>query len=106
MVDQTLNKLEVYNEEFKDRIVNYKKQLGDNSEVVAALEMEQHLIQEIVDIRNMCNRVKDLRELTGAGMMDCKKALTACDSNMDKAVDYIRGHSCIIRYINRKPMEE
>ncbi|NLJ91426.1 MAG: elongation factor Ts [Clostridiales bacterium] len=34
--------------------------------------------------------VKELREMTGAGMMDCKKALTATDGDMDKAVDYLR----------------
>jgi len=34
--------------------------------------------------------VKDLRELTGAGMMDCKKALTETDGDMDKAVDFLR----------------
>ena len=34
--------------------------------------------------------VKDLREKTGAGMMDCKKALEACEGDMDKAVDWLR----------------
>lgn len=34
--------------------------------------------------------VKDLREMTGAGMMDCKKALAATDGDMDKAVDFLR----------------
>ena len=34
--------------------------------------------------------VKELRELTGAGMMDCKKALTETNGDMDKAVDYLR----------------
>ena len=34
--------------------------------------------------------VKELRERTGAGMMDCKKALTEADGDMDKAVDYLR----------------
>ena len=34
--------------------------------------------------------VKELREMTGAGMMDCKKALTATEGDMDKAVDYLR----------------
>ena len=34
--------------------------------------------------------VKVLRERTGAGMMDCKKALVECDGDMDKAVDYLR----------------
>lgn len=34
--------------------------------------------------------VKELRELTGAGMMDCKKALTATEGDIDKAVDFLR----------------
>ena len=34
--------------------------------------------------------VKELREKTGAGMMDCKKALVECDGDMDKAIDYLR----------------
>lgn len=34
--------------------------------------------------------VKELRETTGAGMMDCKKALTACDGDMEKAIDFLR----------------
>ena len=34
--------------------------------------------------------VKDLREKTAAGMMDCKKALTECDGDMEKAVDWLR----------------
>lgn len=34
--------------------------------------------------------VKDLRERTGAGMMDCKKALTETGGNMEKAVDFLR----------------
>jgi len=34
--------------------------------------------------------VKELRELTGAGMMDCKKALAETDGDMDKAVEFLR----------------
>ena len=34
--------------------------------------------------------VKNLREMTGVGMMDCKKALTATDGDMDKAVEWLR----------------
>ena len=35
-------------------------------------------------------QVKELREMTGAGMMECKKALTQADGDMDKAVDLLR----------------
>ena len=34
--------------------------------------------------------VKELREMSGAGMMDCKKALTATDGDMDKAIEFLR----------------
>ena len=34
--------------------------------------------------------VKELREQTGAGMMDCKKALSECNGDLEKAVDWLR----------------
>ena len=34
--------------------------------------------------------VKELREITGAGMMDCKKALNETDGNMDEAIEFLR----------------
>ena len=34
--------------------------------------------------------VMDLRGRTGCGMMDCKKALAACDGDIEKAIDYLR----------------
>lgn len=34
--------------------------------------------------------VKELREQTGAGMMDCKKALSECEGNLEKAIDWLR----------------
>jgi elongation factor Ts len=34
--------------------------------------------------------IKDLRERTGAGMADCKKALVECDADMDKSAEYLR----------------
>ena len=38
--------------------------------------------------------VKELREMPGAGMMDCKKALTATEGNMEAAVDWLRKRTC------------
>ena len=35
-------------------------------------------------------QVKELREMTGAGMMDCKKALTATEGNFEKAIEFLR----------------
>ncbi len=34
--------------------------------------------------------IKDLRERTGAGMSDCKKALSECDADMEKAIEFLR----------------
>ena len=34
--------------------------------------------------------VKELREMTGAGMMECKKALTKTDGDIEKAVEFLR----------------
>lgn len=34
--------------------------------------------------------VKELREKSGAGIMDCKEALTACDGDMEKSIDFLR----------------
>ena len=39
--------------------------------------------------------VKELREQSGAGMMDCKKALTATDGDMEKAIDYLRENGMV-----------
>ena len=36
------------------------------------------------------DKVRNLRERTGAGIMDCKAALQACDSDMEKAIDFLR----------------
>lgn len=36
------------------------------------------------------NMVKELRETSGAGMMDCKKALSECNGNMEEAMNYLR----------------
>ena len=36
------------------------------------------------------NMIKDLRERTGAGMSDCKKALTECTGNMEQAAEFLR----------------
>lgn len=36
------------------------------------------------------SQVKELRERTGSGMMECKKALEACEGNTEKAIDFLR----------------
>ena len=39
--------------------------------------------------------VKNLREMTGVGMMDCKKALAASDGDMDKAIEWLDRKSVV-----------
>ena len=58
------------------------------------------------------SQVKELREISGAGMMDCKKALGETDGDMDKAVEWLRENGlakaakkwsyCSRRYGSRK----
>ena len=51
--------------------------------------------------------VKELRERTQAGMMDCKKALLATDGNIEKAVEYLRekGLSAAVKKAGRVASE-
>jgi len=49
------------------------------------VQVKEHKIMNI-----SASMVKDLREKTGAGMMDCKKALTETSGDFEKAVDYLR----------------
>lgn len=39
---------------------------------------------------SMIELIKELRDRTGAGMMDCKKALVACNEDINKAIDWLR----------------
>ena len=44
--------------------------------------------------------VKELREITGAGMMDCKKALQETSGDIDKAIEFLREKS-----LERSPVQ-
>ena len=48
--------------------------------------------------------VKDLRDKTGAGMMDCKKALNETDGNVDKALEWLRKKGCLL-YTSPSPRD-
>ena len=41
------------------------------------------------------SQVKELREMTGVAMMDCKKALVECEGNIEKALDLLRSNSAL-----------
>lgn len=45
---------------------------------------------EVFTMAITAGMVKELREISGAGMMDCKKALTKTDGDMDKAIEFLR----------------
>jgi elongation factor Ts len=47
-------------------------------------------VKELMNMAITATQVKELREITGAGMMDCKKALEECGGDMEKAVDILR----------------
>ena len=40
-------------------------------------------------------QVKELRDMTGVAMMDCKKALVECDGDIEKALDLLRSNSAL-----------
>jgi len=40
-------------------------------------------------------QVKELREMSGVGMMECKKALVECDGDLEKALDFLRANSSL-----------
>nr|XP_024370939.1 uncharacterized protein LOC112280107 isoform X3 [Physcomitrium patens] len=46
--------------------------------------------QEAPKVAVSASKVKELRQMSGAGMMDCKKALAACDNDLEKASEYLR----------------
>ena len=60
------------------------------AEGVVIQEASQHSLAGGTTLKGIFQMVKELREMTGAGMMDCKKALTATEGDMDKAVEFLR----------------
>ena len=60
------------------------------AEGVVIQEASQHSLAGGTTLKGIFQMVKELREMTGAGMMDCKKALTSTDGDMDKAVEFLR----------------
>ena len=99
---------ELVPEEDKEAVIDEKQAEDDLAEIEAMLREKEDAKKEEkkerkIDMNAIFNQpfsdevsnitagmVKELRELTGAGMMDCKKALEACEGNMDKAVDWLR----------------
>jgi len=41
------------------------------------------------------SQVKELRDMTGVAMMECKKALVECDGDIEKALDLLRSNSAL-----------
>lgn len=61
---------------------NYLEAFG----IINPKEYKKHYAKFLVPL------IKELRERTGAGMMDCRKALEETDYNMDKSVEWLREH--------------
>src|SRR5690554_1435786 len=47
-------------------------------------------MEDIIMVQITAKLVKELRDRTGAGMLDCKKALEATNGDVEKAIDYLR----------------
>ena len=50
------------------------------------------------------SQVKELRELSGVGMMECKKALVEVGGDIEKALDLLRSNSCLL-YTSPSPRD-
>src|SRR5690606_18646067 len=61
-----------------------------NQQLMLKYCRHKSLIQEEIIMAITAQMVKELREKTGAGMMDCKKALTEVNGDMEAAVDFLR----------------
>jgi hypothetical protein len=71
---------------------------GGVSEATQNLEYQIALLEDLFKpVEITADMVKELRSLTGEGMMSCHKALKHCSGDMQKAVDYLRssGTLCI-----------
>ena len=58
--------------------------------VRVSLTINNIYIWRVLKMAITAQMVKELRESTGAGMMDCKKALQEAEGNMEKAIDLLR----------------
>jgi len=54
------------------------------------IKSEQKTAKGESEVAISTSQVKELREKTGVGIMDCKSALQECDGDMEKAIDYLR----------------
>ena len=60
------------------------------AEGVVIQEASHHSLAGGTTLKGIFQMVKELREMTGAGMMDCKKALNETDGDMDAAIEFLR----------------
>ena len=52
------------------------------------------------------SQVKELRDMTGVAMMDCKKALVECEGNIEKALDLLRSNSALKAEKNPQELQQ
>ena len=51
------------------------------------------------------SQVKELRDMSGVAMMECKKALVECEGNIEKALDLLRSNSSCLLYTSPSPRD-
>ena len=51
------------------------------------------------------SQVKELRDMTGVAMMDCKKALVDCEGDIEKALDLLRSNSALKAEKNHRELQ-
>jgi elongation factor Ts len=52
------------------------------------------------------SQVKELRDMTGVAMMDCKKALVECEGDIEKALDLLRSNSALKAEKNLQELQQ
>ena len=70
--------------------VGHIRDLSTSGKYGFGVDIDNNFKPDYKIIKGKAKLVKELREKTGAGMMDCKKALSATDGDMDKAIDFLR----------------
>lgn len=75
--------------------INDLENLLETMEIINPKEYEKHKKQYCKQFpeQNITVLVKELRERTGCGMMDCKRALQNCDYDIDKSVEWLKQHT-------------
>jgi small subunit ribosomal protein S2 len=73
-------------EEKENDVVDNKKENKNKTKATALIVKQKRQVKKM----SVLEKVKELREITGAGMQDCKNALKENDNDIEKSIDYLR----------------